>query len=287
MIRLTLWQACSPRQLYNGWRRVKKNQGWMTVPDDRFGISISHALESLSQEILQGTYQPAPLALVPIPHKDSEKSRILSLPPVRDRIVQSALSSQLIPLFDPYFEDCSFAYRPKRSVAMAQYRVLEYIGHGYPIVAHSDIQDCFDRIEFTLVHQLLSLFLADSRLIHLILRFISSPARYQNTLYYRSAGLPQGSPLSPLLCNVVLDVLDKFMVDRGIPYVRYADDLIVLAASYPEGQNRLREVQQLLATLGLELNPEKTYLTHWQEGFRFLGETFGGGVHEFAYASLD
>lgn len=272
MISLSLQQACSVQNLYDGWIRVKRNKGWRTIPDHDFNVPIDQYLRHLSSEVCKGYYQPEPLTLVPL--DKNGKRRILCLPPLRDRILQSSLSLTLTPLFDPSFEDCSFAYRPTRSVMDAQRTVLQRIDHGYTHIVRTDIDDCFDNISFQLVYDLLSLQLQDLSLIGLLVASVTTPVLYDSHLYPRPCGIPQGSPLSPLLCNVVLDVLDKNLIQNDCIHVRYADDLVLLGRNAEESHRVLMVTQNILAGLGLQLNKEKTYGTTWKQGFQFLGDDF-------------
>jgi len=269
MIPLTLKQACSPEQLYQGWLRIKRNRGQQGIESFSSPWNVENELNSLSHQIIQGYYQPQPLLFVPMVTQGKERN--LSLPSIRDSIVQSAISLQLTPLIDPMFEDCSFAYRPGRSIQMAQHAVVQTIQSGRPYIIRTDISDCFDTIPFPFVNKLISILLTDSRLIDLILRFISAPLIQANRLYPRQCGIPQGSPLSPLLCNVVLDAYDKAMIDAGFSHVRYADDLVLLGEDARKVHEALAHSQKILHAIGLEVNWDKTYLSSWNQGFQFLG----------------
>ncbi len=291
---LTLEQACSPQQLLLGWQRIRRNRGSQGMDDFAEPQNIEAVILQLHRELISGNYQPRPLLFVPT--FTNGKKRELALPSIHDRVIQSGISLLLIEYIDLFFEDCSFAYRPERSIQMAQAAVLKHIHSGRHFIVRADVKDCFDTVEFGVVKDLLAIYIQDHRLVDLIMRFISAPllrkdgarvslparrtamsAFREGQLIRRSCGIPQGAPLSPLLCNIVLDVFDKEMVDAEHVHVRYADDLVLLGFNRYETHAVLSLAQQILSDIGLQINRDKTYETHWQLGFQFLGESFRKG----------
>lgn len=271
--------ATSVAGLGAGWQRVWRNAGaaggdGMTVV--AFSVGAPARIAALSTALRDGSYRPGPLRQAAIP-KESGGHRTLTIPCVRDRVAQSAVAQVLTPLLDAEMEDASFGYRPARGVADAVKRVERLRRQGFVWTLDADIDDFFDTIPIDpLVARLLQS-VSDGPLVELIALWLEHAA-------VRGRGVAQGSPLSPLLANLYLDVLDEAMSSGGVRIVRYADDFVVLAKDRPAVEAARGRVAALLARHGLALDPEKTRVRSYDDTLRFLGHAF---VRGFAMKGMD
>ena len=272
-----LFRRCfTPSNLRAGWEKVRDNRGGPGVD----GVSIAQferdldgRLAKLGRELITGAYSPAPLLRVCL-QEEGKKARYLGIPAVRDRVAQSAAAVQLTPLFEAQFEDCSYAYRRGRSVQQAVERVMRHRSEGFQYVVDADIHSFFDEIDHTiLIHNLREL-LGDERLIALCERWIKAEVQEGQKLWRMAKGVPQGAPLSPLMANLYLDQLDEVMLEENLRIVRFADDFLILCRSADRAEHALRLTEEVLEKLHLRLNPVKTRLTDFEQGFRFLGHVF-------------
>ena len=269
-----------PQNFELAWDKVASNQGCAGVDGETihaFGLQKQRKLPQLLLRVAEGRYRPMPLRQLFIPKK-SGGWRELGVPTVADRIVQQALLQVLHPLMEAEFEPQSFAYRPGRSHKLAVERVVHWHGRGYDWVLDADIVQYFD----TLQHQRL---LAEVKerinqpwLLALLAGWITAGILTQDGILLPTCGVPQGSPISPLLANVYLDDFDELLTEAGHKLVRYADDFVVLARTRQRLLEGQAYVAQLLDGMGLELHPEKTRITTFDQGFRFLGYAFAGDV---------
>ncbi len=266
-------------QLLAGWERVRDNAGGPGVDKvtiGTFGREILVRLPELRRRVVDGRYEATPLRRVELA-RPGKSARILAIPSVCDRVLQSAVAQVLSPLLDPDFEDFSFGYRPGRSVPRAVERLCAARDAGLCWIAEADIQSCFDRIAWQPLLERLEQSLPDASLLPLIRHWLERPIQWPDArLQPRSMGVPQGSPLSPLLSNVFLDGLDKALAAASWRAVRYADDFIVAAASRAEARDALQCAIAWLKSVGLQINPAKTRVVHFDQGFTFLGVRFRG-----------
>lgn len=218
-------------------------------------------------------YVPYPLLRIEVP-KRSGGVRALAVPTVRDRVLQTAVDQIVRPIFEAEFETSSYAFRKGRSVGDAIRRVAELRDLGFRFVVDADVDACFDSIS----HDLLLARLARLALAPQIRRFFEQWVRAEiwdgSRLYDLEIGIPQGSTVSPLLANLFLDTLDERLAVAGQQVVRYADDLVVLCKEPSMAESALELTEQILADLALVLDAEKTRVTSFDTGFRFLGATF-------------
>lgn len=255
--------------LRRAWEKVQANQGaaggdGVTVA--RFALVAEAQIEMLARELKTGRYRPGPARRVYAPKK-SGGVRPLDIPCVRDRIAQGAAALVLDAALDPHFEDSSFAYRKGRSVARAVARVAALRRQGFDHVVDGDISAYFERIPHERLIAKLEAHLDDQAAVDLIWLWLE-------TYSLTGRGVPQGSPISPLLANLYLDSVDEKIATGGRRLVRFADDWLILCRSEAAAEGALAKMRDLLAEEGLEINPDKTRVTHFDEGFRFLGHLF-------------
>lgn len=275
----TLLQQCiGDGALADAWAKVFSNAGCPGVD----GVSVetyreealSH-LASLRTEVVSGRYRPDPLLGVAIP-KSNGRLRHLAIPTVRDRVLQTAVAQLLTRLLDPDFDDASFAYRCGRSVQQATARIKDCRDQGLCWVVDADIQDFFDSIDHAILLPALRQRLPDGSLDQLLAQWLGASVLESGQQRSIELGVPQGSPISPLLSNLYLHPLDRALGGAGYTLVRYADDFLVLCRSRNEAESALLLTRSTLADLRLNLNEEKSRVTHFQAGFRFLGVRFEG-----------
>ena len=279
-----LLRFLSPNNFELAWRKVAANQGCAGVDREtikQFGNHTERNLTQLLRQVARGTYRPLPLRQLVIPKK-SNGWRILRVPTVRDRIVQQALLNVLHPVLEPQFEPVSFAYRPGRSHKLAVEKVSAWHRRGYDWLLDGDILSYFDQVDHDRLVQEVDERLGASDFETLTLRLIEqwntvgtlTPAG----LVLPERGIPQGSVVSPILANVYLDDFDEAMQDSRFKLVRFADDFVVLGRSQKQADQAQVKVAELLDAMGLRLHPDKTQITNFDRGFRFLGHAFVGDV---------
>ena len=270
------------QNLNRAYKQVRANHGAAGID----GMTVEDALpwlrehrDEFLESIRQGKYRPQPVRRKEIPKPDGGV-RKLGIPTVIDRIIQQAIAQQLVPIYEPLFSDGSYGYRPKRSAQMAIQKVKEYAEQGYTQAVLIDLSKYFDTLNHDLLMNMVREQVHDKRVVELVKRFLKSGIM-ENGLYIKTReGSPQGGPLSPLLANIYLDKFDKEMERRGVPVIRYADDIVILARS-PRAAERLLESSRkyLEGKLKLRMNLEKSRVVsvYSVRNFKFLGFALGKG----------
>ena len=266
--------------LNRAYKRVKANKGApgvdrMTI-EEAFGWLKEHNHE-LTERIRKGHYTPSPVRRVEIPKPDGGV-RKLGIPTVIDRIIQQAMSQQLIPIYEPKFSDGSFGYRPGRSAKDAVQRIKEYAEQGYTRAVVLDLSKYFDTLNHELLVNILRRDVKDERVIQMIKRYLRSGVMENGVVVETEEGSPQGGNLSPLLANVYLNEFDQEFNKRGVPCIRYADDIVLLAKSERASERLLESSTKYLeGTLRLKVNREKsrTVSVFAIRNFKYLGFCFG------------
>lgn len=258
------------------WEKVAANRGCAGVDGEtisQFASNQTLNIYHLRDAVLQGTYKAFPCKQVIIPKRNG-KQRELKIPTLRDRIVQQALLNCLSPLLEETFSSASFAYRPNLSYINAVEAVAHWRDRGYYWVLDADIVQFFDHIDHQGLLKQVRRYIDQPGILCLIKSWISAGVLTEAGVILSAKGIPQGAVISPLLANIYLHPFDEWVMGTELKLVRYADDFLVLASSQARIIQAQVEVMQQLQSLGLSLNPEKTKITNFQEGFRFLGHGF-------------
>jgi RNA-directed DNA polymerase len=212
----------------------------------------------LKEEILGGTYTPSPVRKVEIP-KPQGGTRMLGIPTVKDRLLQQAIAQWLNPKYEEEFSQHSYGFRPGRNAHQAVLQAQQYLQEGKTHIVEMDFEKFFDRVNHDRLMWSLSKKISDKRTLKLIRSYLTSGIMEDGMVSRRTEGTPQGSPLSPLLSNVVLDELDKELEKRGHCYVRYADDCSIYVRSGKSAERVLSTVTHYIeGKLKLKVNKEKT-----------------------------
>ena len=236
-----------------------------------FEKNLKQNLETLSTELLNGKYQPEPLKGFFLKHDN--KIRALAIPKIRDKILQRAVVKILSDSIDTFLEESSYAYRKGHSRIGASKAIRKAYEQGFKYVVETDIESFFDTVKWDLLFDKIDIILNNDPLSSLIKIWVSQPVIYNNILINRTLGLPQGCPISPMLSNLYLDEFDELM-QAEFKLVRYCDDFVILCRSKEEAEKALCKAKEYLKSLMLEINPAKTKITSFEEGFQYLGYLF-------------
>ena len=280
---------CTVERLEAGFRRVKKNQGSPGVDGVTIGEFESRLDEELSQlkEELEGwTYQPSPVRRVEIPKPGGKGMRLLGVPTVRDRVVQTTLKELLEPIFEPLFSDHSYGFRPARNQRQAVEAARRIVAGGKPYVVDIDLSKFFDRIQHDRLIARLSEQVADKRMLRLIGLQLRSGIMANGLVTPATEGAVQGSPLSPLLSNIVLDELDKELERRGLEFCRFADDCNIFVKTPKAAERVMESVGRFIEKrLKLVVNRDKSQVAR-SERVKFLGMTIVGATVAISHQAL-
>ncbi len=230
-------------------------------------------LNSALGQIHAGDYHPPALQGIKLP-KDDGSYRLLAVAPPWDRALQKSVATTLTPMLDAIYSTASFAYRKGHSRQQVRYEILQAWREGYRWVYESDIDDFFDAIDRRQLLRRLANVLGEDPLWRLIDQWLSRPVIVDGVRVERPKGIPQGSPLSPLLANFILDDFDADLQRHGFKLLRFADDFIILAKSRAQAEAAHQIVLNSLAELRLTINRDKTRIVSLEEGFKFLGYLF-------------
>lgn len=228
---------------------------------------------ALVEQIRNGSYQPSPIKGVEIP-KPNGKRRMLGIPTLTDRVFQQALHQVLEPVFEPDFQRHSYGFRPNRNAHQAVQQAQRNINEGYQHVIDIDLKSFFDQVDHAILLDLVHQKVRCRLTMKLLRKFLRAPMQIGGTLHKRRKGVPQGSPLSPLLSNILLNELDKELEKRGHRYVRYADDFSIYVRSKKAARRVGNSIYVFLRdVLHLPINREKSGIRR-PSTFNILGYHF-------------
>jgi RNA-directed DNA polymerase len=270
-----LESAMEPVNVLRAYRRVVSNRGSAGVD----GMSITELKERLRknyqnirEEVLAGEYKPQAVKMVEIPKPNGGK-RKLGIPTVTDRLIQQAIHQVMSERYEVIFSDHSYGFRPKRNAHQALQRAGELVSSGKSYVVDLDLEKFFDEVNHDRLMWLLSTRIGDKRLLQLIRNYLQAGIMQEGLVSQRIKGTPQGSPLSPLLSNVVLDELDKECERRGLHYVRYADDIKIFCGSKLSAQRVKQKITRYITKkLRLKVNEQKSKISR-SYALNFLGHS--------------
>ena len=264
--------------LQRAWGQVRRNAGapgidQITMADvEEYGVD--RLLDELDVQLRDATFRPIPARRVLIPKPGSEERRPLSIPAVRDRVVQAAVKLVLEPIFEADFLPCSFGFRPKRAAHDGLQVLVNESFAGARWVVETDVADCFGAIPHSGLMSAVEERISDRRVLALLRAFLRVGVMEHGTVRRPVTGTAQGGVISPLMCNVYLHRLDRAWRGAYGTYVRYADDALVMCRSKGQAVAALARLTELLAELGLRPKPAKTrivQLIEGGEGVDFLG----------------
>lgn len=261
--------------LNTAYKQVSSNKGSGGI--DKMDVTelrqwMGKNINNLRKEILEERYQVSPVRKVEIPKPGGGK-RMLGIPTVKDRLVQQAIHQKLSQHYDPMFSENSYGFRVGRSAKQAVEQASRFIKTGKEWVVDIDMEKFFDKINHDRLMQRLSKGIGDKRLLRLIHAYLRAGMMQDGLVEQRTAGTPQGGPLSPLLSNIVLDELDKELENRGHSFCRYADDCNIFVKSRKSGERVLASIIKFIeGKLKLKVNREKSGVRHCSE-VKFLGYT--------------
>ena len=285
-----LEKMLSDENINEAYKQVKRNKGapgidGMTVSELKGYLEEN--LDVIKEQIRTRKYKPSPVKRVEIP-KDNGGTRNL--------LIQQAIVQILTPIYEPLFSDSSYGFRPNRCCEMAIIKALEYMNDGYEWVVDIDLEKFFDNVHHDKLISLIMKDVKNGEIVSLIRKFLMSGIMIDNEYKESVIGTPQGGNLSPLLSNVVLNEVDKELESRGLKFVRYADDCIILVHSSKAADRVMKNVSKYIENkLGLKVNMTKSKVSKPNDikylGFGFYKDYNAGGVykakpHEISIAKL-
>ena len=255
-------QILTRKNLLQAMRKVQKNHGSAGVdhmPVCKLPELLSIDKEELTAKVRSGNYLPQPILGVEIPKGNKGGTRLLGIPSVTDRMLQQAVLQVMMARFEFEFSESSFGFRPNKSLHQAVQKAQGYINEGFQHIVDIDLKTFFDEVDHCYLLQLLYRKVKCPVTLRLIRKWLRSPIQVNGRLVKRRKGIPQGSPLSPLLANIMLHELDRELERQGCRFVRYADDFSI----YTKGKASARKIGNavymfLRNKLKLTINREKS-----------------------------
>lgn len=271
-----LEQILTKENLNKAYKKVYQNKGAAGVDGitvEEIAEYIKEHKENIIDKIRKRKFKPQPVKRVQIP-KENGKMRNLGIPTVIDRIIQQAIVQVLSPIFEEEFNDNSFGFRPGRSCEQAVIRALEYLNDGYDWIVDIDLEKFFDTVNQDRLITIIRRTIKDGDVVSLIRKYLSAGVMEKGIIKPSKVGTPQGGNLSPLLSNIMLNELDKELEARGLNFVRYADDCIILVKSEKAANRVLNSITKFIEKkLGLKVNAEKSKITRPTQT-KYLGFSF-------------
>jgi group II intron reverse transcriptase/maturase len=269
-------QVLNRRNMMRAYRQVVSNKGSAGVDGmsvKELYVYLTNNREQLESDIRTGKYMAQPILGVEIP-KSNGKVRLLGVPTVTDRLLQQAVGQVLAVKFEMVFEESSYGFRPNRNAQQAVIKALEHINAGYQHIVDIDLKSFFDEVDHCILLQLLYRKVKCPLTLRLIRKWLRAPIQINGKLVKRRKGVPQGSPLSPLLSNIMLNELDKELEKQGLRYVRYADDFSIYTKSESVARKIGNSIFRFLKDkLKLPINRDKSGIRR-PVNFKVLGYGF-------------
>ena len=269
-------EVLSKNNIEKAYKRVYQNKGANGVD----GVTVYELrdyldkhFEEIKEKIKTRKYKPSPVRRVYIP-KDNGDKRGLGIPTVVDRVIQQAIVQILTPIYEKQFSETSYGFRPKRSCEMAVTKALEYFNDGYDWIVDIDLEKFFDNVCHDKLISLILKTVKDGDLVSLIRKYLVAGVMENGVVQETKKGTPQGGNLSPLLSNIMLNELDKELERRGLRFIRYADDCLIMVRS-EKAANRVMEsiIRYIEKKLGLRVNATKSKVARPND-IKYLGFGF-------------
>ena len=271
-----LEEILNPENLNEAYKKVYQNKGESGVDGitvEEIADYIKDNKERITNQIRNRKYKPQPVRRVQIP-KENGKKRNLGIPTVMDRIIQQAMVQVISPIYEKQFNNNSYGFRPGRSCEQAVIKALEYLNDGYDWIVDIDLEKFFDTVNQDRLITIIRRTIKDGDVVSLIRKYLSAVVMENGEIKPTEKGTPQGGNLSPLLSNIMLNELDKELEARGLNFVRYADDCIILVKSEKAANRVLNSITKYIEKkLGLKVNAEKSKVTRPTKT-KYLGFSF-------------
>jgi len=285
-----LEEICAEGTLRKAFKLVKRNKGAPGIDGitiEEFEQKLTEELLQLKQEVLTWKYKPTPVKRVEIPKADGKGVRELGIPIIKDRVLHMAIKMVLEPILDPDFSNSSYGFRPGRNQQQAVKAAQEYVRTGKEFVVDIDLSKFFDRINHDRLIHRLSTKIEDKRVLRVIGLILRSGVMAAGVVHIQDQGSVQGSPLSPLLSNLVLDELDKELEERNLEFCRFADDCNIFVKSERAAVRVMASIKKYIETkLKLKVNEEKSKVAK-AERVKFLGMTVVKGFIAISKKALN
>ena len=258
---------------YNQVRANKGSAGIDGITIDEIDDYLHKHWRSIKELIKQRKYKPQPVLRVEIPKPDGGV-RQLGIPTVMDRMIQQAIVQVISPICEPYFSEKSYGFRPNRSCEHAVIQLLEYLNDGNEWIVDIDLEKFFDTVPQDRLMSLVHNIIQDGDIESLIRKYLHSGVVINGQRYKTLVGTPQGGNLSPLLSNIMLNELDKELENRGLRFVRYADDCVIIVGSEAAAKRVMHSISRYIEKrLGLKVNMTKTKIVRPSK-LKYLGFGF-------------
>jgi RNA-directed DNA polymerase len=269
----------SNTSIAEAWKKVKSNKGAPGVDNisiEKFPKWGRPKWKAYKKQLLEGMYKPSPALRVEIP-KESGGMRLLGIPCVMDRVLMQAIAKVLGQKFNHNFSAFSYGYMPGRSVQQAARQAQKFYRQGYTYQIDIDLEKFFDTVNHDVLMERVSRKVKSKCLLKLLGSFLRAGVEIKGRLHPTRLGVPQGSPVSPILSNILLDDLDKELDSRGHKFIRYADDLAIFVRSKRAGERVMANVTRYLETkLKVKVNKAKSKVSHVKDssvlGFKIHGK---------------
>ncbi len=275
-------QILSSDNLNAAYLQVVRNKGAAGIDGmtaEELGACLSENGEGIKEQLRTRKYKPKPVRRVEIPKPDGG-TRNLGVPTVADRFIQQAVAQVLIPIFEEQFHDHSYGFRPNRCAQQAVLKALEMMNDGHSWIVDIDLAKFFDTVDHDKLMTIFGRTIKDGDVISVVRKFLVSGVMIDDEYEDTVVGAPQGGNISPLLANIMLNELDKELEARGLDFVRYADDLIIMVGSRQAAERVMKSVTRFIEEkLGLKANAEKSRADK-PKGIKYLG--FGFYFDSFA-----
>ena len=275
-------QILSNENLNAAYLQVVRNRGAAGVDGMEYTELQKHLSENgeiIKEQLRKRKYKPQPVRRVEIPKADGG-IRKLGVPTVTDRFIQQAIAQALTPIFEEQFHNHSYGFRPNRCAQQAVIKALEMMNDGHSWIVDIDLERFFDTVDHDKLMTIIGRTIKDGDVISIIRKFLVSGIMVDGEYDDSVIGTPQGGNLSPLLANIMLNELDKEMEARGLDFVRYADDCIIMVGSRQAAERVIRSITRYIEEkLGLKVNASKSKIDK-PKGIKYLG--FGFYYDSFA-----